>query len=158
MAASSFEIKDCSDFFEALQGAAADFRDDPTSSRKAVSAFLFAYHLREWVWKKHEEEVTAQMRCLTESQFNELVNRCHENFWIIREICNGLKHFEIRNRKNNEIASSGLTGGSFSSGFSPAFDIGRLAVTIDGRQISAEHLLEDVISYYQRLFDQLRIT
>ena len=152
MSDASFEIKSSAGFFRALEGAVQDFRGDPTSSRKAVAAFLFAYHLREWIWKEHESVVKARTGRATQSDFNDLVNNAHSDFPIIRDICNGSKHFS---KGGGKIGSSGLTGGSFSRSFSSDFDIGELTVTVGGSQLQAEQLLTDVVSYYRSLLQSL---
>ncbi len=152
MSDASFEIKSSAAFFGALEEAVQDFRGDRTSSRKAVAAFLFAYHLREWIWEEHHATVTAHMGCAVESDFNAIVNKAHPSFPVIRDICNGSKHF---GKGSSEIDSSGLTGGAFSPDFSSDFDIVELTVTINGTQVTAEQLLTDVISYYRGLLQSL---
>ena len=153
MSDASFEIKSSADFFRALEDAVQDFRDDPTSSRKAVAAFMFAYHLREWIWKEHEAVVRDKKGCDTASDFNTFVNNAHLNFPVIRDICNGSKHFG--RDPTSRVDTSGLSGGAFSRSFSSGFNIGRLTVTVNGSQLQAEHLLNDVVSHYRGLLQNL---
>ncbi len=149
----SFEITSSVEFFHILQGMTEDLKNDPTSSRKAVAAFMFAYHLREWVWKEHETLVREKLECDNWLSFCTYVNSQHKNFSLIRDICNGSKHFSPTD--NSRLSSSGLTGGGFSSGFSSGFNIGHLTVTAGTNKISATQLLSDAITYYDHLLRKL---
>jgi hypothetical protein len=78
-----------------LQGLTADHSD----SYSAINALRDAYHLREWLWHDRLEQDPALQAMIMgaavdEAAWNAWVNRSFADFPIIRELCNGSKHFE----------------------------------------------------------------
>jgi hypothetical protein len=74
---------------------------DHSNSDAAIDALRDAYHLREWLW--HDRLKTDQALQVsiveasgTEGDWNAWVNRTFPDFPIIRELCNGSKHFTDR--------------------------------------------------------------
>ncbi len=71
----------------------------PRNSYAAINALRDAYHLREWIWHGRLEKDPALQAGImgaagSESKWNEYVNREFLDFPLIRELCNGSKHFE----------------------------------------------------------------
>ena len=155
MPGTSFEIASSVDLFRSLEDAVNDHLNDPTSSRKAIAAFMFSYHLREWIWKEHQALVGNKLGCHDVSAFNATVNRQYPDFRLIRDICNGSKHFDS---VAGPVTSSGLSGGDFcSSDFSSDFDIGELTVETNSTTVSATKLLTDVTAYYEKTLRTLNL-
>ena len=78
------------------------FDSDVTNSYAAINVLRDAYHLREWIWHtrlEHNSSLLTQIigRSGVESDWNSWVNTQHPEFKIVREICNGSKHFELDN-------------------------------------------------------------
>jgi hypothetical protein len=66
---------------------------------RASDALRDAYHLREWLWHDLlEHDPALQVAIMgasgTEAAWNAWVNHSFLDFPIIRELCNGSKHFE----------------------------------------------------------------
>ena len=70
MAHSSFEIKNCSDFYQILKDQLEEYRKDITSSRNAILTSILAYHLREWIWQEHSERIKSKLNLNSEDDFN----------------------------------------------------------------------------------------
>ena len=72
--------------------------NNPTDAYAALNAIRDGYHLREWIWhdilendpaKKHAVAVTIN----SENDWNSWINSGFPNFKLVRELCNGSKHF-----------------------------------------------------------------
>ena len=151
MPTATFEIRSSVEFYRALKEAEEDYQKEPTSSRKAITAFLFAYHLREWIWKEHSAKLERMLSLKDESAFNKYVNgRCIQ-FKIVREICNGSKHFR---KELENIVSSGFTGGDFSRA---DFDCGHLTVTTEDGDLSVSDILSQSVALYEELLKEVDI-
>jgi hypothetical protein len=75
--------------------------DDRSNSYAAIDALRDAYHLREWIWHDRIERDMALQVAITgasgaKAAWNTWVNRYFPDFPIIRELCNGSKHFTDR--------------------------------------------------------------
>jgi hypothetical protein len=156
MGHSSFEVKSSTSFYEMLKAQFEEFKKDDTSSKNAILTSILAYHLREWLWKEHEEIIKNILGVHDQSEFNAYTNRRFYGFPIIREICNGSKHF---NTNSEAVQSSGLRGGAFSpTAFTPAFNIGVLTINDGTSSIKAINLLEGVLEFYEELINKLGIS
>lgn len=154
MVYSSFEVKNSFSFFEILKAQFDEYKKDDKSSRNAILTSILAYHLREWLWKEHQTNIDQAIGVKCERDFNRYINNSCVNFPVIREICNGSKHFNIIPDK---VQSSGLEGGSFSSGFSSGFDIGELTINTGSNIIKAIDLLTEVVRFYEILLKQIGV-
>jgi hypothetical protein len=73
---------------------------EPRNSYAAMNALRDAYHLREWIWHSRlENDPTLQAAIMggaagSEADWNKWVNDQFSDFPLIRELCNGSKHFE----------------------------------------------------------------
>jgi hypothetical protein len=68
-----------------------------------INALRDAYHIREWIWHDRLEHDAALQAVVmgaagTEESWNGWVNQQFPDFPVIRELCNGSKHFESRGR------------------------------------------------------------
>ena len=75
---------------------------DRSNSYAAINGLRDAYHLREWIWHDRlEHDPTLQAAIVGNSakkgDWNCWVNKQFPDFRIIRELCNGSKHFEPGN-------------------------------------------------------------
>ena len=48
----SFQIQNSTDFFSKLVEELNDFKNDPTSSRKAVNCAMTAWHMIDWIYNE----------------------------------------------------------------------------------------------------------
>ncbi|RWC42229.1 MAG: hypothetical protein EOS55_24745 [Mesorhizobium sp.] len=82
-----------------LQHESALFAQDPNDSYAAINALRDAYHLREWIWHDRlQADAGLQTRVMgapgNEAAWNTWVNSNCNDFKLVRELCNGSKHFE----------------------------------------------------------------
>ena len=75
------------------------FRGDVNDSYAAINALRDAYHLREWIWKDRlvgDAALQTQIvgNRVKEVGWNTWVNATFSMFPLVRDICNGSKHFE----------------------------------------------------------------
>ena len=127
-----------------------------------------AYHLREWILKSAKvsvinllikidfiKEKDRENNEYVECKFNELVNKQCPNFRIIREICNGTKHF-IDNNKYTQNAF--LNNGSFSPGFDgTSFNSYDLIIIVEfGNRLLFKNIISNVISYWENFIKQIK--
>ena len=76
-------------------------RADRSNSFAAINTLRDAYHLREWIWHDRLENDAALQTAIMgapgdESAWNFWVKRQFPEFEIVRELCNGSKHFTDR--------------------------------------------------------------
>jgi hypothetical protein len=74
---------------------------DHSNSDTGIDALRDAYHLREWIWHDRlEHDAALQVAIMgtsgTDAAWNTWVNQAFPDFTIIRELCNGSKHFTDR--------------------------------------------------------------
>ncbi|MGH9677451.1 MAG: hypothetical protein ACRD36_10150 [Candidatus Acidiferrum sp.] len=89
------------DLLKKLQHESALFTDEPSNSYAAINALRDAYHLREWVWKDRlESDPALQTKIMgtsgDEAAWNTWVNNNCADFKLVRDVCNGSKHFYPR--------------------------------------------------------------
>jgi hypothetical protein len=133
----------------------------PNDSYAAINALRDAYHLHEWIWHAHlEREPALQTAIMSRSGkkcrvWREWVDEQFPDFEIIRELCNGSKHFK---RKGNVEAAN--QAGWDSPLF--AFDVGILGYDVEGffvqldagRIVSVMHLVEEARDFWAALFQR----
>ena len=96
----AFDLTKPSDLLEKLDHEMMGFGADPNNSYAAINALRDAYHLREWVWHDRLQHNPALLTQIIGSAgnkkdaWNSWVNSSFVNFPIVRDICNGSKHFE----------------------------------------------------------------
>jgi hypothetical protein len=74
---------------------------DRSNSFAAINALRDAYHLREWIWHDRlENDVVLRTAIMStpgdEPAWNSWVKQQFPEFEIVRELCNGSKHFTDR--------------------------------------------------------------
>jgi hypothetical protein len=133
---------------------------EPRNSYGAMNALRDAYHLREWIWHSRlENDPTLQGAIMgaagSEADWKKWVNDHFSDFPLIRELCNGSKHFE---KKPGDQVQSTHTAG-YGSPLS-AYNVGPLGYGVDGlfvvldggRIVSVTHLLQSVRTFWTDLF------
>jgi hypothetical protein len=131
---------------------------DNSNSYAAINALRDAYHLREWVWHGRLENDRALQAMVMnvagkEDDWNKYVNQQFPDFSVVRELCNGSKHFVTGNK---------IIQGTHRAGWdSPVakWDVAKwddkgLYVEVGGRFVSVVDLLTSVREFWRRLFAQ----
>jgi hypothetical protein len=135
---------------------------DPRNSYAAINALRDAYHLREWIWHGRLENDTALQAEImgaygSESNWKEHVNRCFPDFPLIRELCNGSKHFERKSSDKVEAThQAGWGSPLFAHGSGPlGYGVDGKFVQVEaGRIVSVMYLLESARDFWIRLFER----
>ncbi len=160
MTYTTYEINNCSQYLGMLSEQFKEFKKDPTSSRKAILTTILAYHLREWLWNEHEARISEQLSIQDVSEYNKHINDACPNFEVIRQLCNGSKHYKYDEQKDGQriVKSTKLEKGDFShTEFRPALDIGVLIIDTEAGKINAIDLLSKAIEYYESLFSDWKL-
>jgi len=141
----SFEIKTAQQYFEELlRPAHAEFLQDALSSRKAIACAIFAWHLRDWIWAGHKNQLRSAHQLKELRQFDRhLFAKCPE-LELIQEIATGSKHFE---GDGTAITESGLVHGF--AGLPLIFTQSHLVVNAGGTVHFAGNLLTRAVSYWE---------
>jgi len=126
---------------------------DNSNSYAAINALRDAYHLREWIWHgRLENDVAFQATVMNvagnEDDWNKYVNQQFPDFSVVRELCNGSKHFMTKAK-----IIQGARWGSAIWDVSKWDDKG-LYVEVDGRFVSVVDLLIRVRDFWRGLFAQ----
>jgi hypothetical protein len=137
---------------------------EPRNSYAAMNALRDAYHLREWIWHSRLENDPALQAAIKgaagdEAEWNKWVNDQFSDFPLIRELCNGSKHFEAES--GDQVQSTETAGYSsplvaYGEGPLSYYGVdGLFAVLKGGRIVSVTHLLQSVRTFWTAdLFDR----
>jgi hypothetical protein len=133
---------------------------DHGNSYAAINAIQDAYHLREWVWHgRLENDAALQLQIMAkvghESDWNEYVNRQFTDFPLVRDLCNGSKHFEP-DPKSKVQATHPAGYGSCLMAYGDGvlgYGVGGFFVQVDaGCIISVHNLIERVFDFWAEIF------
>jgi hypothetical protein len=135
---------------------------EPRDSYAAINALRDAYHLREWIWHgRLEQDPALQAKIMgasgSESKWNDHVNLSCPDFPLIRELCNGSKHFERDPRDKVEANHQAGYGGpifAYGTGVLGYGDNGIFVQVGAGRIVSVMHLLESARYFWIKLFER----
>jgi hypothetical protein len=132
------------------------------NSYAAINALRDAYHLREWIWNDRLKHDTALQTAIIQasgdvSRWNAWVKQAFPDFPIIRDLCNGSKHFGSDPNQEPKVHATHQAGYG-----SPlfAYNSGVLGYGIAGffvqddaaRIVSVENLIERVFGFWTDLF------
>src|ERR1700722_3103128 len=115
--------------------------------------------MREWVWHDRLQHNPALLTQIIgsagnkEDAWNSWVNSSFVNFPIVRDICNGSKHFEPGD-KVKEYLKAGLNGRMKLDDNFKLDDAGFYVQDDTGKTISVTDLAKDVHSFWKTLFQQ----
>ena len=103
----SFDIRTAQQFLDYLvREACEDAQGDQLSSRPAIAAAIFCWHLPEWVWAEHKTTLTTRLCLRTKDDLVQyLLVNCPE-FEVIQGIANASKHFHSQQKTEHEGRSS----------------------------------------------------
>jgi hypothetical protein len=121
---------------------------DNSNSYAAINALRDSYHLREWIWHGRLENDAAFQATVMNVAGNEYVNQQFPDFSVVRELCNGSKHFMTKAK-----IIQGTRWDSARWDVSKLDDKG-LYVEVNGRFVSVVDLLTRVRDFWRGLFAQ----
>jgi hypothetical protein len=131
---------------------------DHGNSYAAINALRDAYHLREWIWHDRLETDSALQTAImsasgNEHDWNKWVNRKFKDFPVIRELCNGSKHFEPGKRiKATHRGGMDSPVPFFDNPLSGFDDNGFHVEVATGQMISVVDLVNRVCDFWRGLF------
>lgn len=163
MVHASFEIHNSLQFFQMFKAYANEFIQDHSSSRKAIVSCILGYHLREWIWKDYSPIITQILRINKECDFNKHINDSFKYFKILKDVCNGSKHFQTikgTGRHDLELIDCSFMGnGDFNQkAFSFGYNIPTLTIKFNGNKVLAGGMIQILIKYYEDLFKTLGVS
>jgi hypothetical protein len=136
---------------------------DHGNSYVAIDALRDAFHLREWIWHDRLEHDTALQIAIIgasgkDCDWNRWVNKTFPDFPIIRELCNGSKHFKPGSEQPKVQATHQAGYGSHLFAYGTGilgYGIAGFFVQLDaGRIVSVQNLIERVRDFWAELFKQ----
>lgn len=148
----SFDIKQSKDFFLKLLEDYTEFTIDKTSSRVALNLAMTGWHLTEWIYNEFNSILRPRFSSLGTFQ-NDIKRQC-QSLQIMHDLANGTKHY-LLTRHTPVIEETNLHRGAFSSGFSRAFDISTLQISLkDGTVLYFEDEITKVIDFWRAYFNR----
>ena len=133
---------------------------DHSNSDAAIDALRDAYHLREWLWHDRLTGNPALQVSITgaagqESDWNAWVNHAFPDFPIIRELCNGSKHFTDRTKITATHRAGWDSKVAFWDNPESGWDDNGFHVEIDtGRILSVVGLVMRIRDFWTNMFVQ----
>ncbi len=133
---------------------------DHCNSYAAINALRDAYHLREWIWHSRLENDAALQTAImgadgNEGAWNKWINEQFPDFGVVRELCNGSKHFEPDGKpKVHATLQSGYGSPLFAYGTGMlGYGVAGFFVQVNaGRVISVTNLVERARDFWTNLF------
>ncbi|WP_373493608.1 hypothetical protein [Aquiflexum sp.] len=145
----TFEIQTHKDFYKKLIEEYKDFLNQPLSSRHAINFSMTAYHLIEWIY--HDDNET-KPKTLNDFR-QEIKDKCPE-MQIVHDIATGGKHYKLW-KHNPKTENTKLKGGTFSRGFSKAFNISLLKVEMkDGQIMDFEDVAKTIMTFWDSYYKE----
>jgi hypothetical protein len=133
---------------------------EPRNRYAAINALRDAYHLREWIWHGRLQHDPALQTAImgvagSEAEWNKHIKDGFTDFPLIRELCNGSKHFE--KDPGDQVQATRAAGyGSPLFAYNTGvlgYNVDGLFVVLDGgRIVSVTHLLQSVRTFWADLF------
>jgi hypothetical protein len=135
---------------------------DRGNSYAAIDALRDAYHLREWAWHGRLESDTALQIAIIgsasdEEAWNAYVKRAFPDFFIIRDLCNGSKHFLVKDTDSVRATHRPGWDSPITAWDNPGsgWDDNNIYVQLDdGRLVAVADLLTRVCGFWCKLFEQ----
>ena len=139
---------------EALESAAERFGNDDLNLDLARQCAIKAWHLCDHAFKT--DSVNSRFKSLGDFQAH--AKRACPELGYLQDICTESKHGEIT-RYEPQIDETRYHHGDFSGDdFDPDdFDVSRLEVDVRGRTFSFSAVLERVVVYWSKLFEEYQI-
>lgn len=147
---SSFEIRTSKDLFLKLVREHERIMADLWSSDHAINFSITAHHLyKDWLKRELAEADYSKVKTQVETVLT-------IESGVIRDVCDGTKHFHIDRPPHVQVSNSGMKQGAFSKAFSRAFDIGGLFLTLhDGSNLYFDDVADKVLSFWKEYFDHV---
>jgi hypothetical protein len=145
-----FDLTSAEQMLAKLRDEVAAYKADETA-RHAVNAIWTGYHLVEWIWKdrlRSDAALRARIAVGDEDDLWAKIRTEHPPFALVHRIANGSKHFLPKCGD----PTTGVHHGAFSNGFSKGFDVDHLYIEIDGTRHDVEHVLDELLSYWESFF------
>ncbi|WP_075344087.1 hypothetical protein [Tenacibaculum agarivorans] len=141
-----FGINTAKDRLKSLKSNYDKLLEEPLNISLAEQTCSDAWHLTDWVLEENKKLDSS----LTKEKFRkDLYAKCPE-FKILHDLVNTFKH-KVLSRPKAQIKKTDVHSGPFSSTFSKEFDVSRLTVHYDNKQIDVDDLVKIAINYWDNL-------
>ncbi|MEQ8284285.1 hypothetical protein [Thalassospira sp.] len=127
-----------------------------SNSFPELNAVRDAYHLREWIWHHYlEGQVVMQQQMMgiegNQQDWEYFINNQFPKFQILKELCNGSKHFILR--KKGQIVRALESGWDNQEWDTLPWDADGFYVELsDSSVLSISELLEAICDFWDQLF------
>jgi hypothetical protein len=140
----AFEINNTRQFFEKLEREYNRLIKEPLVTDHAINFAITAHHMY-WDWLRKEDNTS----------FNKLRKKYEQmtEFLIMKDICEGSKHFERKEGKNPLVDSSYLDNGAFDYTFDMTFDrAGLIMMLNDGIEVEFIDVARNTLEFWRDYF------
>lgn len=148
MSHSSFEIKTAKDLYLKLVRERERIMADLWASDRAINFSVTAHHLyKDWLKRELSDLDYLKLKGQIEAALPIEIG-------IIRDACDGTKLLHLSKRPHVQVSDSGMKQGAFSKGFSRAFNIGGLFLTLHDRSnLYFDKVADKVLSFWKDYFE-----
>jgi hypothetical protein len=156
----TLNLSEPADLLAKLEHELVTLAADHSNSYAAINAIRDAYHLREWIWHGRLKNDPALQHAVmakggAKCDWEEYVNRQFTDFPVLRDLCNGSKHFEPNPKSKVQATHSAGYGSdllAYGNGL-VGYSVGGFFVQVDGgRVVSVYNLIESVCDFWTNLF------
>ena len=146
----SFDIRTAQQFLDYLvREACDDAQGDQLSSRSAIAAAIFCWHLHEWVWEEHKTTLTTRLRLRTRDDLvQDLLVNCPE-FEVVQGIANASKHFHSQQKEPTSTAKGWAIFDTLA-----LWSYTDLTVEFKGNTVKFLDVLRACLKYWDTLFQR----
>jgi hypothetical protein len=146
-----FDLRCPNDLFRKLQHDLQRVKTNPANSWEAFDFFITAYHIWDWKgWGSGKKAKSLRERLPQPDRT--LIEVC-------RQLCDGLKHFEVTNPEHTSVKHTNLKGSFDPTAFdSGAFDVAYLSIRLEDEpakqlgvlsSIRVDDLAERMIKFWE---------
>jgi hypothetical protein len=146
----SFDIRTAQQFLDYLvREAYDDAQGNQLSSRAAIAAAIFCWHLHEWVWAEHKTTLTTRFCIRTKDDLVQyLLVNCPE-FEVIQGIANGSKHVHSQQKEPTSTTIGWAIFGTLA-----LWSYTALTVEFKGNTVKFLDVLRACLEYWDTLFQK----
>ena len=145
-----FDITNSSDYFEQLVVPSfEELQKQPTSSRAAITAAIFCWHLRDWVWAQHKNRLKEALGLRTFDDLAAHLVRSCPAFEAIQGIANGSKHFRSEQHEPTSTTRQWAVFGTLA-----LWNYTSLDVEFEGNTVRFFDLLKACIDCWRVFFNE----
>lgn len=149
-ASKSFDIHTARDYLDQLvHQTQKDLQADPGSTRTAIAAAIFCWHLHDWVWAEHKKELQTKLDIGNRIEdWRSYLRTQRGEFEVVQGVATGSKHVQA-DQKEPSSTTSGWVQKDFVN-----FDWVQTSFSVEfhGKSVQFMDILDACIEYWDKFF------